>query len=122
MKNENYILLKDTFDLKAGAVFEYCNPVNEAYYTNGSYFLHYSKVENNPDWFMKESDYKFNNEFLQKKVEAQIWWEKQLEYIKLKNMLADNKTIIQPFKTKEEEIAFLKGQINILKEQLNKGA
>lgn len=134
MKNENYILLKDTFDLKAGAVFEYCNPVNEAYYKNGSYFLHYSTVENNPDWFMKESDYKekkceeyrnkLANDIFGKKIKE--WQNKQqpiettpnkpnfdfMEYIKL---VETTEKIAKMLWQSETKLSFLEGQIEGMK-------
>ena len=70
MKNENYVLLKDLPDTKAGTIF-YESLKGE--YTCGNNRLHYKKIgvfnyysidllKNNPDWFIKESEYKKRQE------------------------------------------------------------
>lgn len=57
MEKENYVLLKDRYPSKAGDVFK-IEAYNSGYYMNNGYGVSIDWVKENPEWFMKESEWK----------------------------------------------------------------
>jgi len=134
MKNENYILLKELPDAPRGTVLNFCGNYNYTNINERQQHIDASIVENNPEWFMKESDYKEKKcEEYQKKLANDIfgkkikeWQNKQqpiettpnkpnfdfMEYIKL---VKTTEKIAKMLWQSETKLSFLEGQIEAFK-------